>query len=64
MLKRLGFHMLDSFIYHLVRGDVRFQIYGFKLTPWCRYNPGTTAEVDYVNFFAGWLFVQCRWTHV
>ena len=58
---------IKSFFYHLKQGEVQFQLYPtLSLVPWYTYHSDQDefSGTEYTNIFAGWLFVQCRWTHV
>ena len=58
---------IKSFFYRLKQGDVQFQFYPKgALLPWYSYHSDQDpiSGTEYTQLFAGWLFVQCRWTHV
>lgn len=46
------------------RKDVQYQIEGWSWLPWINHVNGDNGEIEYTNVFAGWLFIQLRWTHV
>ena len=58
---------LKSFMYHVKKGEVQFQLsQTLSFKPWFNYYSGCDdySGTEYTNIFAGWLFLQCRWTHV